>query len=81
MWVLRIRGIEESPDFQGLVPGPRRGGEREMLIRLGTKKLGPPDEQVLARIAAISDPEPLHILLDRILDATTWDELLAPADQ
>jgi predicted transposase YdaD len=51
---------------------------RSILIRQGRKRWGEPDERILAGIAAISDLDRLALLLDRILDASSWDELLAP---
>jgi len=53
---------------------------REILLGLGRKKLGEPDEHVLARIAAISELDRLNILLDRILDAQSWRDLMASID-
>jgi hypothetical protein len=50
---------------------------REALLRLGRKKLGPPEERALATIAALSDLERLNGLLERLLDVSSWDELLA----
>jgi hypothetical protein len=54
---------------------------REILLSLGQKRLGQPDEGVRVRIAAISDPSRLNRLIHRIFDATTWDDLLASGDQ
>jgi hypothetical protein len=51
------------------------------LLRQGRKKLGQPDGQVLTRIAGISDLDRLNLLLDHILDVSSWDELLASLDQ
>ncbi len=48
-----------------------------ILLSLGRRKLGQPDEQVLARIAAVDDLDRLNALIHCILDATTRDELLA----
>jgi predicted transposase YdaD len=92
-----IRGIEESSVYQrilaqGEARGEARGeakGEargrveeaREILIRHGTKKFGPPNEQAKARIASLSDLDRLHDLFDRVLEVANWDELLASADQ
>ena len=79
--VLGIRGIEESSIYQDIFAKGRAEGEvegtREDVLRLGRRKLGPPGEAVEVRIAALSDLDRLHRLLDRILDASTWDELLA----
>jgi predicted transposase YdaD len=91
---LGIRGIEESwlyQDYfkQGVAEGRAEGmaegmaegvlaRAREDLLRLGRKKLGPPTESAEAEIAALEDLERLSSLLDRILDVSTWDELLTP---
>jgi predicted transposase YdaD len=83
--VLGIQGIEESSVYQGiLAKGEAKGEVREarmILLSLGRRKLGQPDEQVLARIAAVGDLDRLNALIHHILDAITWDELLARADQ
>jgi hypothetical protein len=85
-----IRGIEESSVYQGILRKGEAIGEakgeakgrieeaREVLLRHGRKKLGPAGEMVEAEIAALADLDRLHDLIDRILDVSTWDELLAP---
>jgi len=83
--VLGIRGIEESWVDQdifskGEAKGRAEGATEEArrnLFRLGSKKLGQPDARVEAQIAAITDRERLDQLLDRVLDVSSWDELLA----
>ena len=87
--ILGIRGIEESSVYQDIFgKGEAKGraeGEAEgkveearlILLSLGRRKLGRPDEPVLARIAAIGDLDRLNALIHRLLDATTWEELLA----
>src|SRR5262245_30794666 len=76
-----IHGIEETPLYQeAYQKGEARGRAeeaRKILIRHGTKKFGPPDEQAKAQIAALADLDRLHELVDRILDVASWDELLA----
>jgi hypothetical protein len=78
--VLGIRGIEESSVYQDIFTKGRIQGIKEDVLRLGRRKLGPPGEAVEARIAALSDLHRLQALHDRILDASTWDELLAAAE-
>ena len=85
-----IRGIEESTVYQGPSPlrrgrgqGPRAGERhaeeaREALLRLGRRKLGSPSGYVEAQIAALSDLDRLRELHDRVLDVSSWDELLPP---
>ncbi len=92
---LGIRGIEESWLYQeyfqkgkaeGIVEGKAEGiveGDlnraRKDLLRLGRKRLGPPGEAIAAEIGKIEDPKRLDVLLERVLDASSWEELLAPA--
>ena len=49
----------------------------KMLIKIGTKRFGPPDPAVLERIEAITDLERIEALSDRLLEVASWDELLA----
>jgi predicted transposase YdaD len=91
--VFGIRGIEESSVYQGILKKGEAVGEakgeakgevkgavneaRKILLRQGSKRLGPPDEQISGRIAEITEQDRLDVLLDRILDVASWDELLA----
>jgi predicted transposase YdaD len=84
--ILDIRGIEESSVYQDIFAKGEAEGEakgrlevaRETLLRQGRKKLGPASEAVEAQITALGDLNRLNDLLDRILEVSTWDELLAP---
>jgi predicted transposase YdaD len=91
--VLGIHGIEDSSVYQdifakgraeGRAEGEARGraeGEveeaRKTLLRLGHKRLGPLDQSLEGRIAAIGDLDRLDDLIDRLLEVATWEELLA----
>jgi hypothetical protein len=78
--ILGIRGIEESSVYQGIFARGRAEGlveeARKILLSLGRRKFGAPSEAVAAQLNEISDLDHLHGLTDRILDATSWDELL-----
>ena len=56
-------------------------GERRTLIqtllRLGRKKFGEPDSATLSLIEPLTDVDRLQALTDRILDVTSWQELLS----
>jgi predicted transposase YdaD len=70
-------------EAKGRAEGEAKGraeGSRQNLLRQGRKKFGPPDEQVKASVAAIHDLDRLHDLIDRVLDVSSWDELLAADD-
>ena len=82
--VLGIRGLEESWVYQDILTKGLAQGElkeaRKVLLSLGRKKLGQPDERVLARIEGLTDLEYLNRLINRILDASSWEELLAASE-
>jgi len=52
---------------------------RDLLLKVGQKRFGPPDDQIRDQIAAITDGERLHHLLDRVHKVSSWDELMAGA--
>jgi hypothetical protein len=79
--ILGIQGLEESSVYQRILAKGRAEEAREILIRHGTKKFGPPNEQFKAQIAALTDLDRLHDLVDRVLDVASWDELVASTDQ
>jgi hypothetical protein len=78
--LLRIRGIEVSWLYQDIFARGLAEGEakeaREILLKWGRRMLGEPDAQGLSKIAAISELDRLNFLLDRILDAQDWSDLL-----
>ena len=78
--ILGIRGIEESWVYQDILAEGELKEARNILLSLGRKKLGQPDEQVLARVAGLGDLEHLNLLIDRLLDASSWEELLATSE-
>jgi predicted transposase YdaD len=85
--ILGIRGIEESSVYQdifakgyakGHAEAEARGRveqDRLVILRQGRKKFGQPRESV-TKIGAIDDLDRLRSLLDRLLDVSSWDELL-----
>ncbi len=89
-----IRGIEESSVYQdilqkgeilGRAEGEIKGraeGEieatRKLLLRLGQRKFGPPSELNQDQLNALHDFDQLTKLTERILDISSWDELLTP---
>ncbi len=95
--ILGIRGIEESSVYQDIFAKGEAAGEakaeakgraegrieavRSDVLKLGSKKFGHPDEGVRAILAAINDSTRLDAILVRILDVTSWDELLSAADR
>ena len=91
--ILGIRGIEESSVYKAIFAKGEAKGEAEgraegeakgeakgiakSVLRMGSKRLGQPDERVTAAILGMTDQEQLNRLFDRVMDASTWDELLS----
>jgi hypothetical protein len=50
---------------------------RDLLLKAGRKRFGPPDDRIRDRITATTDAERLRHLFERLSDVTTWDDLMA----
>ena len=71
--------ILEEGEAKGKAEGKAEGnaeGERNVVIRLASKKFGPPDANALFMLHAITDLDRIELLADRILEAASWDDLL-----
>lgn len=65
---------------QGLTQGLTQGinqGLRSTILRIGTKRFGSPAEPISRELQRIDDATRLEMLADRILDAGSWNDLLA----
>ena len=83
-----VRGMKESSFYQmileegrvdGLAKGEVKGKveeARRILLRQGLHRFGAPDPATVATIESIPTIEQIEALLDRVLDATNWTELL-----
>jgi hypothetical protein len=69
--------LEDSTTYQLILERGVARGEQQVILRLGTKRFGPPAPEVEATIRATTDPQRLERLTERVLDATSWAELLA----
>ncbi len=76
------KGLAEG-EAKGLAEGEAKGlaegaldEARHALLRLGRKKLGEPDERVLSQLADLGDLDRLRLLLEGVLEAERWDDLL-----
>jgi predicted transposase YdaD len=76
-----IRAMKESSAYQAILEeGYAVGETREatkLLKKLGTRRFGPPDHSVLVAIEALADLERIELLLERLLEVSSWEELLA----
>jgi hypothetical protein len=81
---LDVRGMKESWVYQDIFAEGKAEGRaegaveeaRNALLRVGRKKLGEPNERVLSLLAALGDLDRLNLLLDALLEAARWDDLL-----
>jgi predicted transposase YdaD len=79
-----VIGMRESSTYQAILAEGHAEGRVEgraeeaqrILLRLGERRFGPPDEATRAVIRAIGDAEKLEGLCDRLPEATSWQELL-----
>jgi hypothetical protein len=77
--VTRYEGVMESVTYEVIRKREFKRHARQTLLRQGQSRLGPADAETRARIEAIDDLDRLDQLLDldRMLRASSWDELLA----
>jgi hypothetical protein len=68
-----VSGMKESVTYQMIL----REEARAILLRLGTKRFGPPTDPTRSALEAITSVEHLEQLNERLLDVESWDELLA----
>ena len=83
-----VREMRESVTYQAILKeGEDRGvreGEmkgrlaeaRALLLRLGTRQFGAPSPDVTSRLQALNDLPMIESLVDRLLETSSWDELL-----
>lgn len=77
--------LEDSTTYQLILRRGRAVGEaegetreaRRLLVRLGTKRFGPPPASAQSALDAVTDRERLERMFDAALTVAGWDELLA----
>ena len=77
--------LMESPLLQKwLSEAEQRGkalGERQMLVKLLSRKFGPLSETVVETLTAITDRETLEQLMDIAIDAVSLEDFCSHLDQ
>jgi hypothetical protein len=74
-----VRAMRESDTYQAILDEGRAEGIQRVLLHLGRKKLGPPDEATQRALVEIIDLDRLDRLSERLLEVSTWQELLETA--
>jgi predicted transposase YdaD len=76
-----VRGMKESSAYQMILEEGREEGmirgTRQTLLRQGRKRFGPPSPDVEAKLEAILALDQLQKVADRILDVSSWEELMS----
>ncbi len=73
------RAMEESDTYMAIIDEGREREARKIILRLGQQRFGPPTEEVRTRVQAIADLGRLEQLIDAILTAASWSDLLQRA--
>jgi hypothetical protein len=73
-----VQTMRESTTYQAILREGRITGERQFLLRLGTKRFGEPDAATVSAIEAIQEFDRLEVLGERVLDPNLlgWKDLL-----
>lgn len=71
-----VRAMRDSDTYLAILDEGRESQVKEDILRLGGKRWGKPQEGTIASLNAITDLEQLRRVLDRLLDATSWQDLL-----
>jgi hypothetical protein len=76
-----VQGMEESVTYQAILRrGEAKGSiksRREDLLLIGNKRFGVPDDRIMESIKKIEDDDRLKRLMEKLLEVSTWDDLLA----
>jgi hypothetical protein len=70
--------MRESITYQMILDEGRVEVLQEVILSQGRKRFGPPDEAMIVTLTAIEDLERMELLAQRVFDAKSWQELLAP---
>lgn len=69
--------MQETWFYQSIMDEGRVEGQKRVLLRLGEKRFGRPDARTRTALEAVTDLQEIERLTDRLLDAASWEELLA----
>lgn len=69
--------LEDSSVYHWILAKGEVKEARNILFRQGRKRFGPPNTATIDALEAIKDLNRLEELSERLLDVTSWDELLA----
>jgi hypothetical protein len=71
-----VQTMRESSTYRAILAEGRIEGVRKTLLQLARKRFGRPTKGITAALTAISDPDRLDRMTDRLLTVSSWQELL-----
>jgi hypothetical protein len=71
-----VQGMHESDTYLAILDEGALQQTRKLVLRQGQKKFGPPPDAVVTAVKGIAELERLERLHERILDVSSWQELL-----
>ncbi len=73
-----VRAMRDSDTYMAILDEGAEAKAKNIILRQGQKRFGPPDEAAAARLSSISDLDRLDRVTDRLFDASakSWQDLL-----
>lgn len=72
----KVSAMKESDTYLAIMDEGSERQAKKDILRLGQKRLGPLDETITSRLESISDLDRLDRILERLLEAHDWQDLL-----
>ncbi|MBW3597972.1 MAG: hypothetical protein KY475_11935 [Planctomycetes bacterium] len=72
-----VHGMKDSVTYQAIVEEGEVKALHKILLVQGAKRFGPPNEFIEQALRSITEVDRLNDLAGRILDVSSWEELLA----
>jgi hypothetical protein len=72
-----VHGMEDSVTYQAIVEKGVIRARQEDILRLGGKRFGAPSSAREMAVRGITDVDRLARMIDRLLDVSSWEDLLA----
>jgi hypothetical protein len=72
-----VRAMRESDTYMAILEEGSLNQTKKLILRMGRKAFGAPDEAVTTTLDGITDLERLEFLIERIGEVKSWGELLA----
>jgi hypothetical protein len=71
-----VRAMRDSDTYLAILEEGEEIRAKKDILRLGQQRFGPPDEAIAARLSGITELDRLDRLVDRLLTAADWQDLL-----